>query len=146
MRKRAAVSSLLVLLSLASSEAGAADRRVVIAARTSTPPVIDGRIDDEVWTLAPAITGLRQQRPDNGEPASEEIEIHVLYDDSAIYVGAVMQHKNSKVVRLLARRDTFLESEWFGIMLDSQHDRRSAFTENGAIALRIERPQCVLCE
>jgi len=98
----------------------------VIATRTPTPPVIDGRIDDAVWSLAPEIGGFRQQRPDNGEPSSEPVSVRLLVDDDAIYVGAVMTHATHPVVRLLGRRDTFLESDWFGILLDSQLDRRSA--------------------
>jgi hypothetical protein len=104
----------------------AAEAPRIQAVRTTQPPVIDGRVEEAVWALAPAVTALEQQRPDNGEPSSEEIRIHVLYDDDAIYVGAHLPHRRSPVVRLLARRDTFLDSDWFGIMLDSQYDRRSA--------------------
>ncbi len=72
------------------------------------------------------ILGFSQQRPDKGECSTEGNRVHVLYDDDAIYVGAVMEHKHSPVVHLLARRDTFLESDWFGVLLDSKYDRRTA--------------------
>jgi hypothetical protein len=100
--------------------------REVRAVRTPRPPVIDGSVGDEVWSLAPEISGFRQQRPDNGEPSSEPVSVRVLFDDHAIYVGAVMTHETQPIVRLLGRRDTFLDSDWFGILLDSQFDRRSA--------------------
>ncbi len=121
---RAALASTVALLFAAGSEG--ASRREVRAVRTTSPPAIDGEVGEAVWSLAPPITGLEQQRPDNGQPSSEAIRIHVLFDDDAIYVGAVMKHERSPVIRLLARRDTFLDSDWFGIMLDTQYDRRSA--------------------
>lgn len=115
--------AMFILLAVAVPAVGAGE---VTATRTSAPPVIDGRVDDEVWALAPEITGFRQQRPDNGEPSSEPVSVRLLFDDDAIYVGAVMTHATNPIVRLLGRRDSFLESDWFGITLDSQLDRRSA--------------------
>jgi len=52
--------------------------------------------------------------------------VRLLFDDDAIYVSAEVESRKSPVVRLPARRDTFVESDWFGILLDSQYDRRTA--------------------
>ncbi len=67
---------------------------------------------------------MQQQRPDNGQPGSERTEIRMLFDDDALYVGARMQDR-SPVTRLLGRRDTFLECDWLGILLDPLLDRRT---------------------
>ncbi|HJQ35943.1 MAG TPA: DUF5916 domain-containing protein [Thermoanaerobaculia bacterium] len=98
--------------------------RDVRAVRTAHAPVIDGRLDDEAWAGAPLIDGMQQQRPDNGQPGSERTEIRLLFDDDALYVGARM-HDRSPVTRLLGRRDTFLECDWLGILLDPLLDRRT---------------------
>ena len=48
--------------------------------RTDTPPVIDGRLDEEVWKSAGLITEFVQQAPLDGAPATEETEVYVAYD------------------------------------------------------------------
>lgn len=58
------------------------------ATRTATAPVIDGRLDDEVWQQARVIDDFHQIRPGNGAQPSERTEIYLLYDDDALYVGA----------------------------------------------------------
>ena len=115
--------ALLLAFIAATAHASPASREVR-AGRTSQAPVIDGRIEPDPWLRAPEISGLRQQRPDNGHACSESTQVWILYDDDALYVAARM-HDRAPVTRLLGRRDTFLESDWFGVLLDPQHDRRT---------------------
>src|ERR1035437_9888950 len=60
---------------------------VAVAARRNGPIQIDGKLDEAAWDAAPAITDFRQYDPDEGAPASEKTEVHILIDDDAIYVG-----------------------------------------------------------
>lgn len=60
------------------------------AARVATAPVIDGVLDDEVWSAAEVITDFHQTRPGNGTPTSERTEVYVVYTDDALYIGARM--------------------------------------------------------
>ena len=62
--------------------------RQVHAARATTAPVIDGRLDDAIWQSAEAVSGFLQRDPVEGEPASEETVVRIAYDDHALYVGA----------------------------------------------------------
>lgn len=103
------------------------------AVRAPSPPRIDGALDDEVWALAPEITGFTQRDPDEGKPATETTVVRVLYDDEAIYFGARLDDSQPVTTRL-GRRDTVLESDWFRIYLDPHLDRRSgaAFWVNPA--------------
>lgn len=59
-------------------------------ARVSTPPVIDGVLDEAVWQQAQVITDFHQTRPGDGTLTSERTEVYVLYDDDAMYIGARM--------------------------------------------------------
>jgi hypothetical protein len=61
-----------------------------MAVRVTTPPVVDGVIDDEVWSLAEVITDFHQTRPGNGTPTSERTEVYVVYTDDALYIAARM--------------------------------------------------------
>lgn len=72
---------------------------------------IDGRLDDPAWAAATPITDMTQSSPDEGKPASQRTEIRILYDASAIYIGARMYDSlGAKGVRsVLARRDQVMQ-------------------------------------
>lgn len=68
------------------------------AVRVSTPPVIDGVIDDEVWQQAQQITDFHQNRPgDHAEP-SEPTELYVVYTSEALYVAARMYDSEPELI------------------------------------------------
>jgi hypothetical protein len=100
------------------------------AARSAgAPPAIDGRMDEEVWNLAAIATGFTQSRPQAGAPATERTEARILYDNHAIYIGVrLFDSRPDSVVARLGRRDESLYSDWVSVQLDSNHDRRTAFS------------------
>jgi hypothetical protein len=77
------------------------------------PIAIDGRVDDAAWAAATPITEFLQQRPDEGKPASEKTELRILYDESAVYIGARMfDSQGAAGVRAaLTRRDQVMNGE-----------------------------------
>jgi hypothetical protein len=97
------------------------------AVRTPKRPVIDGRLDDAVWRLAPPSTSFTQHFPDEGAPPTERTEVRILYDDDAIYIGIDCEQVHSPVVKRLMRRDTPLPSDSVWIDIDSRRDGLSAF-------------------
>src|SRR5919197_1680077 len=106
---------------------GASVPRVHVV-RVTRAPVIDGNLDDEIWRLAPIITGVTQNRPNEGAPAAEQTEVRVAYDDEALYIGArLYEHDPSKVFKLLTRRDQGDNSDLFVVAIDSYHDHLTAF-------------------
>jgi hypothetical protein len=93
------------------------------AIRTSDAIVIDGRLDEEIWTQAPAATEFTQRDPDEGQPATERTELRVVYDDHALYVGARLHDREpARIGRQLARRDRTVEADHFAVFLDAHHD------------------------
>jgi len=98
--------------------------RVTVAAR----PVVDGRIDEASWASATPVTGLCQRDPQEGAPATERVEVRILYDADALYVGArLFDSAPEHVIARLGRRDVNTHSDEFRVLLDSYHDRRTAF-------------------
>src|SRR5213079_2622666 len=98
------------------------------AVRAASPVVIDGRDDDAVWRLAPAITQFREFQPkEDGDPRYAT-EAKVAYDDRNLYVfiRAFDPHPDS-ILKLLARRDVRAATDQLKIMIDSYHDRRNGF-------------------
>src|SRR3990172_8117488 len=79
--------SILLLAAPAFSQEAA--RRQARATRVEEAPVIDGLVEEEIWSRAEVITGFVQAEPHEGEPATENTEVRILYDDSTLYVGAI---------------------------------------------------------
>src|SRR5690349_15051900 len=48
-------------------------------------PAIDGKLDDEAWLAAPALTDFRQTNPIEGALPSEATEVRFLYTDRDLY-------------------------------------------------------------
>lgn len=119
-----AVLLLLIVLPLA----GTAQTPSISVHRTAVPPVIDGYGTDAAWSDAPPASGFLQREPRDGAPATDRTEFRVLVDDGYLYVHAMMyDDRPDSIVHRLARRDEFPESDWFGITVDSYHDRQTAF-------------------
>jgi hypothetical protein len=95
----------------------------VHAVRTSTPPVVDGRLSEESWLLAEPASGFTQTDPDEGQPASERTELRVLYDDEALYIGVrLFDAEPSAIVRRLVKRDEDVDADRVTVYLDPMHD------------------------
>ena len=101
----------------------AADRKVLEAWRLEGSVKIDGQLSEPAWLHAPAATGFVQNEPDPGKPAAFPTEVRVLYDDDALYVGALCRdpHPDS-ILQELTERDNFGNTDWFGITIDAYRD------------------------
>src|SRR5438309_4141087 len=129
-----AVPLLAVFLTLQTSPDPAAARvpppgaASAVAVRADRPVVIDGKDDDPVWRVAPAITAFREFQPkEDGDPRFAT-EAKVAYDSRNFYVfvRAFDPHPDS-ILKLLARRDVRAATDQIKIVIDSYHDRRSGF-------------------
>jgi len=103
-----------------------------MATRTPRAPVIDGRLDDEVWGLGELLTDFVQSQPDPGRLATERTEVRILYDDDALYVGAMNfdSDPSAYVVQSLERDFPSLstrDADIFGLTLDTFFDRKNSF-------------------
>jgi hypothetical protein len=99
------------------------------AVRVESPPVIDGNLADPVWAAAPVATGFVQRQPNPGLPATQPTEARIVYTDNALYVGfRLYDSRPDSIAAPLARRDAGgIYSDWAYVMIDSYHDRRTAF-------------------
>src|SRR5512146_2130820 len=122
---------LVPLLFTSTAQAGPSGRLPAAARSASTVRspgtiTIDGRLTEEAWALAPVITDLVQRNPDEGQPATERTEVHLVYDDDALYVGArLLDRRPSAIVRRLSKRDGDASSDLFRVYLDPHHDHKT---------------------
>jgi hypothetical protein len=85
---------------------------------------LDGKLDEAVWRTAPAATGLLQNQPHEGQPATQRTEVRFAYDDAAIYVGARMYDDSGAagVRTRLVRRDGEANADYLQVIFDTYHD------------------------
>src|SRR3954471_17234820 len=115
----------------------------VTAIRADIAPTIDGRDTDEIWRIAPPITGFTQWQPTEGKKPRFPTEAKVAYDAANLYVfvRAFDPHPDS-IIKLLERRDTFTPSDMVWLFIDSYHDRRTGY-EFGVNAAGVKMDQAI---
>ncbi|MGH7464188.1 MAG: DUF5916 domain-containing protein, partial [Longimicrobiales bacterium] len=88
---------------------------------------IDGLLDEAAWQQARPVTAFTQLDPQEGLPASERTELRFLYDADALYIAASLYDREAVRARLGRRDMSMSASDWLTIILDSNHDHRTAF-------------------
>jgi hypothetical protein len=95
---------------------------------TGTAPIIDGRLDDEIWSGAEAASGFVQRDPDNGKPMTEETRVQVVYDSRYLYIAVTcMDGSASGVTAGFGRRDEEPPTDMVNIGLDPRHDHLTGY-------------------
>jgi len=104
-------------------------KKTVFALPVSVSPKIDGILDEEAWSKAPVAGEFIQRRPFNGKPTAFRTEVRFLYDNSGLYVGAIMfdPSPDSILTQLGLRDSQGLNSDYFMLMLSPFNDGINAF-------------------
>jgi len=99
----------------------------VHAVRVTSPPRIDGILDDDAWQRPPN-NGLIQQEPDNGSHPIHLTDWWISYDDEALY-AAFRLHDSApdSIDRSVARRDAPLLTDEVYLELDTFNDDRNGY-------------------
>jgi hypothetical protein len=106
-----------------------ADGRLVVRAQPLRERrVIDGKLDESLYRQFQPVSGFVQAEPRRGEPATEQTEMWVFFDERAIYIG--LRCHDSATDRwgsLDMRRDSpgFGQTESVSVGLDPFFDRRN---------------------
>ncbi len=122
----------LTLLLLSSAIAGPTTPGTATMAATALPEAtaikLDGAFTEAVWEHVPAVSDFRQRDPKDGGAPTFATDGKVAYDESNLYV-AIRAHdpEPDRLVGLRTRRDTDSSSDWLKVIVDSFHDRRTAF-------------------
>jgi hypothetical protein len=100
----------------------------VRASRALETLIIDGKLDEAEWKQAQDATNFIQNWPVPGVSESHQTVAKVLYDDAAIYIGAVMYDVAAdSILRQLVRRDEIGNSDYFAVYLDTYHDKINGY-------------------
>ncbi|HYV94844.1 MAG TPA: DUF5916 domain-containing protein [Chitinophagales bacterium] len=100
------LASILSFLILFISDAFCTDKPTLQAIRAAGSPKIDGNLSDACWQNIPFVPTTITYAPEFGKPPSERSEIKVVYDNSAIYIGAYMYDDHpDQIKHQLSQRD-----------------------------------------
>ncbi len=99
------------------------------AHRIVSPPKIDGDLKEEVWTqVGCSATQFVQRNPHPGGLPTAPTEVKVLYDNNAIYIGAILYDVAAdSIMREFTLRDDIGFSDVFGVYFDTYDDDINAF-------------------
>ena len=95
--------------------------------RFDQAPIIDGRLNDEVWNQAVKLKDFYQTSPGDNIAPSQPTEVFLGYDSNTFYVGFHCYDDPSKVRANIARRDDIFNDDYVGMLLDTFNDHRKAY-------------------
>ncbi len=139
------ISLLVILLgsscgwqSVLLGAAQGSERKVARAVRVEESPKLDGYLDEAVWERVPAITEFTQREPTEGEPATENTSVKIIYTDTAIYFGVICYDLEPEKIQATERArdgggaesvwdDAFLSDDTFEFILDTFRDHQGGF-------------------
>jgi hypothetical protein len=110
-----------------------------IQAITANKISVDGKLDEPIWSTAPAVSNFTQRELDFGKPASEQTRVAVVYDNLALYIGVWCYQAKGKIVTKFLQRDfNYATEDNFEVIISPFNDKRNGYlfiiNPNGARA------------
>src|SRR5687768_2678671 len=105
-----------------------ASATLATASRAEPAPNLDGKLDDPAWINAQSIDKFLEYEPKQGAETRFKTDVRVTHDDKYLYIMARMYDPApDSIISLLSRRDVRTQSEQLKLVIDSYHDRRTAY-------------------
>jgi hypothetical protein len=91
------------------------------------PPLIDGKLDDDVWKNAAVLKDFYQVQPGDNIAPSKPTEVMLGYDARFIYIAFHCYDEPDKVRANIPKRDDIFNDDYVGILFDTFNDKRKAY-------------------
>ena len=103
--------------------------RKLPATRATGPITLDGRLDEATWTTAPVARGFIQNDPREGQPATYDTEVRMVYDDAALYIGIFAKDDEPSGIIINELRKDFNtgSGDSFQVVIDTFKDERNGY-------------------
>src|SRR6266536_4260124 len=101
--------------------------RPVSLSRFEMPPVIDGKLDDNVWKKALILKDFYQTQPGDNIAPSKPTEVFLGYDPKFLYIAFHCYDEPGKVRAKIPKRDNIWDDDYVGILFDTFNDQRKAY-------------------
>jgi hypothetical protein len=89
--------------------------------------VIDGVVDEPVWSTITPFDNMLVAVPATGQPGRYRTEVRMLATERGLYVGAIMYQPVETLVLRRSARNQQMDRDTFGITLDTVADGRFAY-------------------
>jgi len=120
--------SCLLTFFLIGSFLFAQEKKSVEALYISTPLTIDAILDEPVYPQVKPAKDFVQLQPYNGKNSYQPTEVHFFYDQSAIYVGAMLYDSSpDSIFNYLTERDNTGMADYFGVYIDPYNQGQLAY-------------------
>lgn len=102
-------------------------RQPIVVPKFSSEPIIDGKIDDEIWKSAAVFNNFIQITPGDNIQASKETIAYLGYDEKNLYLSVMSFDEADKIRATLAKRDQVGGEDNIRLTLDTFDDGRRAY-------------------
>lgn len=106
-------------------------KKKINAIKLSNSIKMDGDLNEADWKNAPIAKDFIMFDPDNGKPETHELrtEVKVLYDNDAVYVGAILyDNEPTKILKEISERDDFGAADFFGVFINGFNDGQQEYS------------------
>ncbi len=123
----------LVFISLATlclegvSQTDIESRKTIHIPKIDNPPIIDGRLDDEMWSQATLVSDLHQTDPIEYAEATEKSLFYVAYDKDALYIAARLYDSQEVRANVLRQGAEIQEDDQIFVILDPYNNGRDGY-------------------
>ncbi|GAA0720056.1 hypothetical protein GCM10009430_19830 [Aquimarina litoralis] len=102
------------------------EKKQITAHRISTPPKIDGILNDDVWQNIEPSGDFKMWQPGNEGtiPDNVRTEVKMAYDNKAVYFAAYLyDDQPDKILKQFSQRDNvFAQADFFNISINTYND------------------------
>ncbi|HEX7957483.1 MAG TPA: DUF5916 domain-containing protein, partial [Pyrinomonadaceae bacterium] len=95
--------------------------------RFEKPPVIDGKLDEEVWKAGAVFKDFYQFNPGDNVAPSQPTEVYIGYDSKTLYLAFRCYDDPTKVRATIPKRDNIFGEDNVRVFLDTFNDQRRAY-------------------
>ena len=99
----------------------------VVIPKFEKAPLIDGKLDEEVWQKAVVLKDFYQIQPGDNTPPSRPTEVLLGFDPKFLYIAFKCTDEPDKIRATVAKRDSIFQDDYVGFFLDTFNDKRKAF-------------------
>ena len=104
------------------------ESKEVVALPIDKPLTIDALLDEAFYQQVSPASDFLQLAPHNGEPSFQPSEVWFFYDQTAIYVGAMLHDTQpDSIFNFLSERDRIGMSDYFGVYFDPYNKGQLAY-------------------
>lgn len=101
--------------------------RPIAIPRFEHPPVIDGKLDDDIWKTAAVFKDFHQINPGDNIAPSKPTEAMIGYDSRTLYLAFHCYDEPDKIRATVAKRDEVFNEDNVRVFLDTFNDQRRAY-------------------